>query len=301
MSGFFIYAEKPEAAAELVTFAKSCGESSVVLVLGTDAAGFENCGADKLVCLKGESDIPENYARTAAEYLKAENAALLLAEACVRGRDIAARIAGFLDCAMASDVSELSYEGGKVKTKRSTYGGAVVRSEEMDCFCVVTVPAGMFEKSEGAAKVETIPVEEDRRVRLENRAPAQKSSVDLKKAEKVVCVGLGLKKQEDLQMARALAEAMGAELACSRSVAEERKWLPIEQYIGISGVQIKSKIYLSMGVSGQVQHVYGIRDAGLIVAINTDDAAPIFKAADYGVVGDMYEIVPLLTEKIKNG
>lgn len=302
MSGFLIYAEKPEVAAELVTFAKSCGKLVSVFALGTSPESFSNCGADKIVCLKGDSDVPENYARAAADYLVSEGGAeLLLAEASVRGRDVAARIAGYMDCAMASDISTISYENGVVKTTRSAYGGAVVNTEEMDCFCVVTIPAGKFEMAKGKPEIVTVTVKEDTRVRLEGRAALLKSDVDIKKAEKVVCIGLGLKKEEDIAMARKLADALGAELACSRSVAEERHWLPIEQYIGISGVQVKSKLYLSMGVSGQVQHVFGIRDAGLIVAINTDEAAPIFRAADYGAVGDMYEIVPLLTEAIRKG
>jgi len=301
MAGFFIIAEKPEVAAELVTFARVCNKTATVLVLGINPNSYDNCGASRVVCLKGDSDIPENYAKAAADYLKTEGAELLLAEANVRSRDIAARIAGYMDCAMASDVASVSYENGTLKTTRSVYGGAVVDSEEMDCFCVVTVPAGKFEMAQGKPEINTVHAEADTRVRLEGRTPAVKSGVDIKKAEKVVCVGLGIKKEEDLVLARELADALGAELACSRSVAEERHWLPVEQYIGISGVQIKSKLYLSLGVSGQVQHVFGIRDAGQIVAINSDESAPIFRACDYGAVGDLYEIVPLLTEAIRKG
>jgi len=301
MSGFFIYAEKSEAAAELVSFAKSCGKTSTVFALGTSHESFGYCGADKIVCLKGDSDIPENYARAAANYLLSVGAELLIAEASARGRDVAARIAGFMDCAMASDISTIFYENGIVKTTRSAYGGAVVNTEEMDCFCVVTVPVGKFEMAQGKPEIEMVTVKDDSRVRLDGRAALFKSDVDIKKAEKVVCIGLGFKKEEDIVMARELADALGAELACSRSVAEERHWLPVEQYIGISGVQVKSKLYLSVGVSGQVQHVFGIRDAGLIVAINSDESAPIFRACDYGAVGDLYEIVPLLTEAIKKG
>ena len=139
----------------------------------------------------------------------------------------------------------------------------------------------------------------DTRVSIVETAPIVKEGVDLNKAEKVVCVGMALDKEEDLQIARDLAAVLGAELGCTRSIAEERHWLPVESYIGISGAVIKPRLYISMGVSGQIQHVYGIRDANLIVAIDINEKAPIFKAADYGIVGDLYEVVPLLTEALK--
>jgi electron transfer flavoprotein alpha subunit len=147
--------------------------------------------------------------------------------------------------------------------------------------------------------VVSIDLVADDRVQLVSSVPIVKKGADLKVAEKVVCVGMGLEKIEDIQMAEKLAEVLGAEIGCSRGVAEERHWLPAEQYIGISGNVIKPKLYLAMGVSGQVQHVFGARDAKCIVAINNNEKAPIFRSADYGIVGDMYEIVPLLTEALK--
>jgi electron transfer flavoprotein alpha subunit len=110
---------------------------------------------------------------------------------------------------------------------------------------------------------------------------------------------MGMDKAEDMKIAQDLADAIGAVIACTRGIAEERHWLPVEQYIGISGAVIKPKLYISMGVSGQVQHVFGIRDAQIIVAVDTNEKAPVFKAADYGIVGDMYEVIPALTEALK--
>ena len=99
-------------------------------------------------------------------------------------------------------------------------------------------------------------------------------------------------------MAEEFAAAIGAELGCTRSIAEELHWLPNEVYIGISGQTIRPELYLAIGISGQIQHVAGIRDAGTVVAIDKNENAPIFKAADYGIVGDLYEILPLLTKAI---
>jgi electron transfer flavoprotein alpha subunit len=111
---------------------------------------------------------------------------------------------------------------------------------------------------------------------------------------------MGLDKKEDLSMIQELANCLSAEIGCTRGVAEERHWLPVEQYIGISGAVIRPKLYLCLGVSGQVQHVVGVRDAKLIVAVDINEKAPIFRSADYGIVGDMYEVVPLLVQALKN-
>ncbi len=118
-------------------------------------------------------------------------------------------------------------------------------------------------------------------------------------ADKVCSVGRGLVEKKDLIIIQALAEAMGAEVGCSRPIAEEREWLPLDRYVGISGQKFRGSLYLAIGISGQVQHLGGIRDAKIIVAINSDEKAPIFSNADYGIVGDLYEIVPLLTQILK--
>ena len=111
-------------------------------------------------------------------------------------------------------------------------------------------------------------------------------------------INRGLAKEEDLELCRRLAGALGAEVGCSRPVAENNKWLPKSSYMGITGVQVKPELILTLGVSGQVQHIGGINKARVIVAVNKDKSAPIFKNADFGVVGDLYKVVPALIEKL---
>jgi electron transfer flavoprotein alpha subunit len=118
-------------------------------------------------------------------------------------------------------------------------------------------------------------------------------------ADKVCSVGRGLAAQEDLTIIQELAAAMGAEVGCSRPIAEEKQWLPLERFVGISGQEFKGSLYLAIGISGQVQHLAGIHDAKIIAAINSDEKAPIFSYADYGIVGDLYDIVPRLTQILK--
>lgn len=296
MAGIYIYSDKSTIAAELVGFAKGTGQAANVVVFSQEAAEeIKNCSADKVYVLKGDSPIAENYGKAVAEFLKNQEADLFVVGATARGRDLAARVAGYLDCGMVSDVSSVSYAQGKTSTEKLMYGGAVVQQESLDGLSVVTVPAGQFEAGQGAAEIVTVEVAADLRVKPVATEPIIKTGVELGVADKVVCIGLGIDKEEDIQMARDLAGVLGAEIGCTRGVAEERHWLPPEQYIGISGAVIKPQLYLSMGVSGQVQHTVGIRDAKIIVAVNSNEKAPIFKVCDYGIIGDMYEIIPLIT------
>ena len=300
MAGIYVYSDKLDISAELTAFAKNSGQTASAICFSQgDADQLASMGADQIFCLQGDSPLVENYGKAVAAFLQNQGAQLFVVGATARGRDLAARTAGYLDCAMVSDVSGLSFADGKLITERMMYGGAVVQSEEITGLSVVTVGAGKFEPVKGNAAIETVPVQADVRVSLLETAPIVKEGVDLRQACSVVCVGLGLEKEDDLQMARDLAAAINGELGCTRGVAEERHWLPVEQYIGISGAVIKPQLYISMGVSGQVQHIFGVRDAKVIVAIDNNEKAPIFRSADYGIVGDMYEIIPLLTKILR--
>jgi electron transfer flavoprotein alpha subunit len=137
-------------------------------------------------------------------------------------------------------------------------------------------------------------------VKLVARTPKASESVDITEAKTIVCVGRGVAKQEDVAMARELASLVEGEVACSRPVAEELHWLPEEVYLGISGNTVRPGLYIGLGVSGQIQHVTGIRDSKVIVAINKDENAPIFDAADYGIVGDLYQALPVLVQELKS-
>ncbi len=302
MAGIFVYSEKADIARELVSFAKASGQEVYAITFDAQAAeAVQNYGASKVYVIKGNSPIVENYSRALATFLKQEAAGLFLVGATARGRDLAARTAAYMGCGMVSDVSSLSYADGTVLTERMMYGGAVIQGEAINGMAVVTVGAGKFAAAEaGTAEIVNLELEADQRVCLVLSTPIVKEGCDLCVADKVVCVGMGIDKQEDMQMAHDLAQVLGAEIGCSRGIAEERHWLPVEQYIGISGAVVKPSLYISMAVSGQVQHVVGIRDAKIIVAVDKNEKAPIFRAADYGIVGDIYEIIPLLTEAIKN-
>lgn len=299
MAGIYVYSDKIDIASELISFAKASGQAAHAICFNrTDADQLAQMGVDQVFYLKGTSPRPESYGQVVAAFLKDQSADLFAVGATARGRELAAFVAGCLDCAMVSDVSSVCFADGKLATERMMYGGAVVQREEVSGLAVVTVAAGKFAPVSGSSEITTIEVMADSRISVLETAPIVKEGVDLLQACSVVCVGMGLEKEEDLQMAGDLAAALNAEIGCTRGIAEERHWLPVEQYIGISGAVIKPQLYLSMGVSGQVQHIFGIRDAKVIVAIDNNEKAPVFRSADYGIVGDMYEIVPLLTKAL---
>jgi len=304
MSGIYVYSDNLALSLALSTLGGQSGKEVCAITLEqTQASELAQYGADRVLVLNGNSSRPEDYAKALAQLLKEADAELFLVGSTARGRELAAKTAAYMDCGMVSDVSSLEFTEGKTITTRLMYGGSVVQTDIIASMAVVTVPAGKYEAVRSENKnctITTLEVEADPRINIVSTSTIVKEGVDLSAADKVVCVGMGLDKEEDLKMAHDLAAVLGAAVACTRGIAEERHWLPVQTYIGISGANVKPSLYLSMGVSGQIQHVVGIRDSRVIVAVDINEKAPIFKAADYGIVGDMYEVIPLLVEVLKN-
>jgi len=171
---------------------------------------------------------------------------------------------------------------------------------------IATIQIGAF-RADAAAKgsapapiaAATVTIDESK-LRQKAEAPFQeaKQAVDLSQAERIVSVGRGIKGQEHIQIAQQLAEALGAEVAASRPICDAG-WLPMERQIGSSGQTVAPKLYVALGISGAIQHVVGMKGARTIVAINKDADAPIFEIADYGIVGDLFEIVPAMVAALK--
>ena len=161
-----------------------------------------------------------------------------------------------------------------------------------------TVSAGTFAglEASGANAVEDVAwVAPANPVKLLASKPIEKSGVDLFKADAVVAAGRGFAEEADLDLARALAEKLGGGLACSRPLTEGVNWLPTELYVGVSGLMLSPKVYVAAGISGQMQHMVGCNRAGSMFAINKDKNAPVFKQCDYGLVGDVKDVLPALT------
>jgi electron transfer flavoprotein alpha subunit len=166
----------------------------------------------------------------------------------------------------------------------------------------ITFQSGSFRgdnAEKGSAQIETIDVEV-REIRMTPEEPFQeaKASVDLTKSNVIVAIGRGIKSQENIAVAQQLADVLGADLAASRPICDS-DWLPIDRQIGSSGQTVAPKLYIALGISGAIQHIVGMKNSGTIVAINKDAEAPIFDIADYGIVGDLFEAVPVMIDEIK--
>lgn len=308
MSGILIYSENSSLAKQLITaglcLKETMNQPVYVAVVGEeDATQIATAGADKVFLLKGTSTWPESYAGAIADLIAKEQISVGLFGSSQRGKDLAAKVAAKLKVGLVTDAQTVQYVDSKLQTTRLLYGGLAVATEAAALPALATIPPRIFDEAvatDKQAEIITIEVQNDQEnVVIGEVSPVIRESVDITAAKRIVSVGRGVSKQEDLKMVEDLAEALGAEIGCSRGIAEDYHWLPVERYIGISGQKVKPELYFGLGVSGQVQHLAGMRDSKIIVAVNTNENAPIFEAADYGIVGDLYEIVPLLIEALK--
>ncbi|MDD7385191.1 MAG: electron transfer flavoprotein subunit alpha/FixB family protein [Actinomycetaceae bacterium] len=301
MAHILVYSDVNSRVAELVTFAQSAGADVDVLALSpAQAEELAECGATTLLTADSGDATPESCASSVADVVTSRNVDLVVIGSTARGLDLAAQLAGYLGWGYGADVTNPSYADGVVTFERSTYGGTVMSEQKIEGHGVITIGRGSFAAASGAVSAtESVDVHGDERIRVVGREEIPTQGVDITSAERVVSVGMGTPAEEDIQIARDMADAMNGAIACSRGVAEERNWLPMDSYVGISGKVIQPKLYLAMGISGQVQHMYGVRDAKTIVAVNTDKNAPICtRGSDYFIVGDMKEYGPLITAEI---
>ena len=220
----------------------------------------------------------------------------------ILGRALAGKLSVYLNTAVFATISSLTSEDGKPCFERTVFGGTAVNKQVIEtAYSVFTVNSGIFAAAEGTgACTDIAPIAGAASASLKRVSKDEKreTAVNLVAAKRIVDVGRGLAAQEDLAMCEKLASAIDGEVGCSRPIAENNKWLPKSSYMGITGVQVKPDLIICTGVSGQVQHIGGINKSKVIVAINKDKSAPIFKNCDFGLVGDMYKIIPLLTEKL---
>jgi electron transfer flavoprotein alpha subunit len=223
-------------------------------------------------------------------------------------RDFAPKLAARLDCALITDVVGVKIVDGARAFSRPMFQGkltADVRPRGAEPH-IATLQIGAFRadavtRGAAPAPVRAIAVAVDAAaIRQKAEAPFQeaKQAVDLSQAARIVSVGRGIKEQGNIPLAQKLADALHAELAASRPICDAG-WLPMARQVGSSGQTVAPKLYLALGISGAIQHLVGMKGAQTIVAINKDADAPIFEVADYGIVGDLFEIVPALIEALK--
>lgn len=284
----------------LVELARTLGGTVRALTVGDVPVA----GVDEVLSIPLPPDVPAEAAAPAvatavAELLAGGNAAapgqgqdLVLAPNTRVERAFAGAIAARLNAPILTNVQEVA---GDLTLTR--FGGIAVERVTAEGAVVVVKDGGEDVPGEPvpAKPISTAAMSP---VRVTGEVAEQGGSVNLAAAKRIVALGRGFRSEADLTLGRELAAALGAEVACSRPLSEGSGWMAKETYIGVSGLHVKPELYVAVGISGQLHHTAGVRDAGVVIVINDDEDAPYFRAADYGVVGDLYQVLPALTAEL---
>lgn len=300
---------------EPIVAAQETGDRVLVVVLGAEVGGLARELASAAVAEVLTVEHPRLAAYTADGYvhalvgvIAAEQPSLVFAPHTYQTRDYLPMLAARLDRALVTDCVAIRTRPGGLAYARpmfqaKLYADVVPQGPEPHfvSFQVGAYRADAVLRVESAAPIRAVPVElDDVPIRQQPEPPFKEArqAVDLTQADRIVAVGRGIKAAEHIELARRLAEALGAEVAASRPICDAG-WLPIDRQVGSSGQTVAPKLYLALGISGAIQHVVGMKGAKTIVAINKDPDAPIFELADYGIVGDLFEIVPAMIEALQ--
>jgi electron transfer flavoprotein alpha subunit len=285
-----------------------------VLVPGTGAAGVANelaaAQVKEIVTVEHaalEPYTPDGYTAALQDAIGQLSATYVLLPHTYQTRDFAPKLAARLDRAIITDVTAIK-PGSETAFVRPMFQGKLTADvvplgpgPHFVTFQIGAFRVDQVAKGASPAAVRALDVNVDASaIRQKPEAPFQqaKQAVDLSQAERIVSVGRGIKEQTNIEVAKKLAEALGAEIAASRPICDAG-WLPMERQVGSSGQTVAPKLYVALGISGAIQHLVGMKGANTIVAINKDPDAPIFEIADYGIVGDLFEIVPALVAALQ--
>jgi len=284
----------------LIATARSLGGEVTAVVVGprqvadTVAAG----GVDKVIWLSQPTDVPvEAFANAVADTVAAAPG-VVLGGMGPSERVLLGAVAARLQAPALTGGMSVTLEGTDLLVKRTIFGGIAEDSVAVSGPVVLVLDGGSVPAATGSAPVEQVAAV-PAAMTVVTTKPSEFEQDDLGAAMRVIGIGRGLKTKEDLALIDGLAGASGSEIACSRPLAEGLDWLGRDRYIGCSGWNISPDVYFAVGISGQLQHMVGVRRAKTIVAINSDPNAPVFAEADYGLVGDLYQLVPALTDALK--
>lgn len=314
MNKILIYGDDLNRLKNLTVFGKSLaeqtGSSLVTAVIAPNADQMAeqaaNFGADIMLSI----NIPETsfVAETMVENLfsiyNREKPDAIFFSSTLLGREIAPRLATRLKTGCISECSKVEMnDHGQLIAERLVFGGIAASqlliNKAPQIFAVTfdTDESPVIEQKSLSEIIKLQYVESNLSKRIIGKAKIEKS-IDMVSAENIISVGRGFNNQKDIELVMPLLKLLNAELGCSRPIAEDFRWLPAERLVGLTGTVVKPKLYLAIGISGQIQHQVGMKNSKLIIAINNNPQAPIFEIADYGVVGDLYELVPKIVENI---
>ena len=311
--GVMVYSEEGDLQLQLLGAGRALADKLdaelYALLIGAGIAGADDLiehGADRVYVADDDGLAHfalEPYRAALLEAVRAASPEILLIGATKRGKELAPRVAAALDTGCMTECLRLDVdEGGRLVAERLAYGGSCVATEvssrrpHMATVAPRTFPTP--QPSERRGEVVRLDVKApEPRVAVAERRRKRRGDLGLEEAPVVVSAGRGFREREDLRLLEELAEVLGARIGCSRPIAADNGWL--DEWIGLSGRKVRPRLYLACGISGTAQHAAGIRDAKVIVAINRDEAANIFELSDYGIVGDLYTVLPALTKALR--
>ena len=295
------------------------GGGGAVKVLMVGSAAHAGAAAKELAAAKVdevlvaghellEAYTADGFTKVIADVVSAEQPARVWLSHTYQTRDFAPKLAARLDRAIITDCTGFKSHGDMLAFVRPMFQAKLAADvvpqgpgPHLATFQIGSYRADQVARGDAAAPVRDVAVTlaaTDIRQKPEAPFKEAKQAVDLTQAERIVSVGRGIKGEEHIALAKQLAEALGAEIAASRPICDAG-WLPMDRQIGSSGQTVAPKLYLALGISGAIQHVVGMKGARTIVAINKDPEAPIFEIADYGIAGDLFEIVPAMIKELK--
>jgi electron transfer flavoprotein alpha subunit len=299
-----------EAVSEAKRLAGPLNATVEAVLVGENVKGLADelaaYGADKVHVVEGSSVktyATESYARAVAAVVRETSPVAVLVPFTSQGKDVAPRIAARVGAGLVSDVVSFTVKDGKLEARRPMYAGKAYATVRWTGGTqMATLRPNVFalgEKADGKkAEVVTRDPEPDARARVVEVKAAEGSKIELTEAQIVVSGGRGLKGPENFHIVQSLADAFGAAMGASRAVVDAG-WVDHHFQVGQTGKTVSPTLYIAAGISGAIQHLAGMSSSKVIVAINKDADAPIFKVANYGIVGDVFEVVPKLTEAAK--
>jgi electron transfer flavoprotein alpha subunit len=285
--------------------ADSSGGQCVAVTFGSmNGKAGELGAADAVISVGGSDDFnPESYAVAVQSVVSAKSPSLVMVGSTSMGMDIANSVATALDITTVSYCADISSSGGGFSVTSSMYGGKMNVVTDVSGAAVAMVLAGAFNadagKSAGSPSVEDFAVETGAgKVRFKQLIEPEAADVDITQSDILVAVGRGIGSKDDIELAEELADILDADLACSRPLVDAG-WMSKAHQVGKSGMKVKPKIYIALGISGAPEHIEGMKSSSTIIAINSDKNAPIFDVAHYGMAEDLFDVVEELVEELE--
>lgn len=291
-----VFSESPQVAAQGVTYLREMGEVDAA-TLSSGAEALLDYGAGVVYSMEGTA-LSDNLS-TSLNDLYGQGYDYIFIGSTILGREVAGALSLDMDVPIMPEIVSIERADSKMKTKRYFLGGKTLLEEESDAKIFTYAPGIADAQNAGKSEKKTINLPESSVsvLGVENK---ETSGANIENAKVIVSVGRGIGKKEGIETVQPLVKAVNGELAGSRPICLDYQWLSEDRQVGISGKKVRPKLYIAIGISGQIQHIAGMRGAKTVIAINKDRSAPIFFEADYGIVGDLYQIVPKLVDALRS-